>query len=371
MSERRRNFGQGFNSPHLHIVSYSARGNMRKKVFVFMGGPSTEHSVSLVSGTGMVRALDAHKYDVHPVLIAVNGEWTWSKKALTPYQLQNFNVNFFAGAENSMQKKMRPSPEELKPIDIALIALHGRFGEDGRIQALLEYADIPYTGSGVLSSALAMDKIMSKEIFKAKSIPTADFRVWQREDISEETIKEAFENLGSPLVIKDPLGGSSLGMGFAKNSEEAIALCKKLFEDAHRLLVEQFIAGREASCGYIEGCEPLPPTEVIMTTREFFDYDAKYNGEVIETTPAEFSADLTKRIQDIARKAHEVLDCAVYSRTDVRIDKDGNLFVLETNTLPGMTPTSFLPQQAKHISLDYSALVEALLLKSLTKRTGR
>ena len=336
-----------------------------------MGGPSTEHSVSLVSGAGIVRALDARKYDVHPVLIAKNGEWTWGKKALTPYQVQNFSVNFFAGAENSMQKKLRPSIEELKPIDIALIALHGRFGEDGRIQAMLEYAGVPYTGSGVLGSALAMDKIKSKEVYKANGISTADFRVWQRESFSREAIEEAFKNLGSPLVIKDPLGGSSLGMGFAKTVEEAGELCERLFEDTHRLLVEQFIAGEEASCGYIEGCEPLPPTEIRMTTREYFDFDAKYNGEVVEITPAEYSADLIAEIQRLARKAHEVLDCAVYSRTDVRIDKNGKLFALETNTLPGMTPTSFLPQQAKHIGLDYSALVETLLEKSLTKPAGR
>ncbi|MDR0517346.1 MAG: D-alanine--D-alanine ligase [Fibromonadaceae bacterium] len=341
---------------------------MRKKVFVFMGGPSTEHSVSLVSGTGIIRALDARKYDLHPVLIAHNGEWTWSIKALTPYQAQNFSVIFFAGAENGMQKELRPSLEKLKPIDIALIALHGRFGEDGHIQAMLEYAGIPYTGSGMLSSALAMDKIKSKEIYKANSIPTADFRVWQRENFSKELAEETFKSLGSPLVIKDPLGGSSLDMGFAKNAEEAGCLCEKLFEKSSRLLAEQFIAGGEASCGFIEGCCPLPPTEVRMTTREYFDFEAKYNGCVEEITPAEFSENLTKEIQNLARKAHEALDCAVYSRTDVRIDKNGKIFVLETNTLPGMTPTSFLPQQAKHIGMDYSALVEALLEKSLTKR---
>ena len=335
---------------------------------MFMGGPSEEHSVSLVSGTEMVRALDARKYDAHPVLIAQNGEWTWGSKALTPYQIQNFNVNFFAGAQNGMQKKMRPSLEELKPMDIALLALHGRFGEDGHIQAMLEYAGIPYTGSGVLSSALAMDKIKSKEIYKANGILTADFRVWQRESFSKEVIEEAFENLGNPLVIKDPLGGSSLALGFAKNVEEAGELCAKLFAKSGRLLTEQFIAGRETSCGYIEGCAALPPTEIRMTTREYFDFDAKYNGEVIEITPAEFPEDLTKEIQNLAKKAHEVLDCAVYSRTDIRIDKDGNLFVLETNTLPGMTPTSFLPQQAKHIGLDYPALVEALLEKSFRSR---
>jgi D-alanine-D-alanine ligase len=344
---------------------------MRKKVFVFMGGPSSEHSVSIVSGTGMIRALDARKYEIHPVLIAQNDEWTWSSKPLTPYQAQNFNVNFFAGAENGMQKKLRPSVEELKPIDIALIALHGRFGEDGHIQAMLEYAGVPYTGSGLLSSALAMDKIKSKEIYKANGIPTADFRIWSREEFSKELVEEAFKNLGSPIVIKDPLGGSSLGMGFAKNVEEAGDLCEKLFSQTKRLLAEQFITGQETTCAYIEGCPPPPPTEIKMTTRKFFDFDAKYNGEVIEVTPAEFSEDLTKKIQDLARKAHHALDCEVYSRTDMIINKEGNLFVLETNTLPGMTPTSFLPQQAAHIGLDYSALVETLLEKSLMKPMGR
>jgi len=343
---------------------------MRKKVFVFMGGPSSEHSVSLVSGTGMVRALDARKYEIYPLLIEQNGEWVWSNKPLTPYQTQNFSENFFAGAENGMQKKMRPSLEEIKPVDIALIALHGRFGEDGHIQAMFEYAGIPYTGSGLLSSALAMDKIKSKEVYNANNIPTADFRIWRHENFSQELIEEAFQNLGSPLVIKDPLGGSSLDMGFAKNAKEAGELCEKLFAKSGRLLVEQFIAGAEASCGYIEGCEPLPPTEVKMTTREFFDFEAKYKGEVIEITPAPFSENLTKEIQILVRKAHHALDCEVYSRTDVRIDKNGKLFVLETNTLPGMTPTSFLPQQAKHIGLDYSALVETLLEKSLTKPMG-
>lgn len=335
-----------------------------------MGGPSSEHSVSLVSGTGIVRALDARKYDVHPVFIARNGEWTWACKPLTPYQIQNFSVNFFAGAENGMNKKLRPSLEELKPIDMAMLALHGRFGEDGCIQAMLEYAGIPYTGSGVLSSALAMDKIKSKEIYKQNGIPTAEYRVWQHKDFSRELIEEAFKNLGSTLVIKDPLGGSSLDMGFAKNIEEAAALCKTLFKHSSRLLAEQFIAGRETSCGYIEGCAPLPPTEVKMTTREYFDFDAKYNGEVIEITPAEFSEELTKEVQSLARRAHYALGCEVYSRTDICINKLGNLFVLETNTLPGMTPTSFLPQQAMCIGLSYSALVESLIEKSFSKSTG-
>ena len=344
---------------------------MKKTIFVFMGGPSAEHPVSLVTGTGIVRAMDARKYAVHPVLIAQDGHWTWGSKPLTPYQSENFSVNFFAGAENGMQKKLRPSLEELKPIDLAFIAMHGRFGEDGHFQAMLDYAEIPYTGSGMLSSAIAMDKIKSKEIYRANDIPTADFRVWHKENFSKELIEEAFAHLGSRLVIKDPLGGSSLDMGFAKTVEEAGVLCEKLFEKSSRLLVEKFIAGQETTCAYIEGYPPPPPTEIRMTTRDFFDFEAKYNGEVTEITPAEFSTDLTAKIQNMAHKAHQALDCAVYSRTDMIIDKEGQLFVLETNTLPGMTPTSFIPQQAKHIGLDYAALVEAVIEKSLTKPTGR
>jgi D-alanine-D-alanine ligase len=255
--------------------------DMRKIVFVFMGGPSSEHLVSLSSGTGMVRALNPRKYAVHPVLIAQNGEWIWCSKPLSPYQSQNFSVNFFAGAENGMKRKVRPSLEELKPMDIAMLALHGRFGEDGHIQAMLEYAGIPYTGSGLLSSALTMDKIKSKEIYRVNNIPTANFRVWQKENFSRELLEEAFKNLDSPLVIKDPLGGSSLDMGFARNMEEAEELCEKLFAKCSRLLAEQFIAGAEASCGYIEGCEHLPPTEIRMTTRDFFFFFSKYNGEGI------------------------------------------------------------------------------------------
>ncbi|GHV11563.1 D-alanine--D-alanine ligase [Fibrobacterales bacterium] len=336
-----------------------------------MGGPSSEHLVSLVSGTGMVRALDPHKYAIHPILIAQNGNWIWSKKPLSPYQIQNFSTNFFAsGATNSgeMQTKNRPSLEELKPIDIALLALHGRFGEDGHIQAMLEYAGIPYTGSGLLASALAMDKIKSKEIFKANGIPTPQFRVWCKSEHKPEHIQEAFSALGSPLVIKDPMGGSSLDMGFAKTPEQAAELCEKLFTKSQVLLVEQFIAGQEASCGYIEGCVPLPPTEIKMTTREFFDFDAKYNGEVQEITPAEFPPALTTAIQNLARSAHLALGCSAYSRTDVRIAPNGDLFVLETNTLPGMTPTSFLPQQALHIGLEYPALIEKII--SLTPNSA-
>jgi D-alanine-D-alanine ligase len=172
-------------------------------------------------------------------------------------------------------------------------------------------------------------------------------------------------SLGFPLVIKDPVGGSSLNMGIAQSAEAAEEIIEQLLPQAQRLLIEEFIAGGEASCGYIEGLEPLPPTEVRMTTRPFFDFEAKYKGEVQEITPAEFAPRLTQEIQEIARKCHEALGCSVYSRTDVRIDAKGKLWILETNTLPGLTPTSFLPQQARALGLSYSQLLDVLIELSL------
>ena len=264
--------------------------------------------------------------------------------------------------------KKSPALSELPSADIAFLALHGKWGEDGHIQAMLENWGIPYTGCGLLASALAMDKIKSKEIYKANGVPTPPYRVIFKHDFNGDTLVSVSDELGFPLVIKDPLGGSSIGIGIAKDLDEAGKIATDLFKDSDRLLCEKFIAGEEASCGYIEGEKPLPPTEMRMTTREYFDYEAKYNGECQEVTPAEFKPELTARIQELVKNAHYALGGAGYSRTDVRIDKDGNLWAIETNTLPGMTPTSLLPQQAACNGITYSSLIDLIIDKSLTIR---
>jgi len=339
---------------------------MRLRVLVLMGGPSTEHDVSLVSGTGVVRAMDPKRYNVHPVLISKDGYWTWSSRELSPYQKENFSVNYFKMLEGaSMQHHKAPALSELPDCDIAFLALHGKWGEDGHVQALLEHWKIPYTGCGMLASALAMDKIKSKEIYQAYGVPTPEFRVLERALFKGDQLVAAADSLGFPLVIKDPIGGSSIGMGIARDLEDAGKICADLFVHSSRLLLERFVAGEEASCGFIEGQPPLPPTEMRMTTREYFDFEAKYNGECQEVTPAEFSSERTAAIQELVRKAHYALGCDGYSRTDVRIDSQGHLWALETNTLPGMTPSSLLPQQAACIGLNYSQLIDVIIDTSL------
>lgn len=339
---------------------------MRLRILVLMGGPSSEHDVSVVSGVGVVRALDPKRYNVHPVFIGKDGFWTWSSRELSPYQKDNFSINYFQMLEGkSMLHKRAPALSDLPDCDMAFLALHGKWGEDGHIQALLEHWGIPYTGCGMLSSAMAMDKIVSKQMYQVYGIPTPAFRVVNKATFTGDQLVEAADSLGFPLVIKDPVGGSSLGMGIAKDLEDAGRICADLFQSSPRLLIEQFIAGQEASCGFIEGQPPLPPTEMRMTTREYFDFEAKYNGECQEITPAELAPELMQAIQSLAHQSHVALGCEGYSRTDVRIDSEGALWVLETNTLPGMTPSSLLPQQAQCIGLSYSQLIDVIIETSL------
>jgi len=339
----------------------------RLRVLVFMGGYSTEHDVSVTSGTGVIRAMDSSKYNIHPVLIQKDGTWIWSSRELSPYQKDNFSENYFYSLEGpSARQEKNPALSELPSADIAFLALHGKWGEDGHVQGLLENWGIPYTGCGLLASALAMDKVLCKAAYLSVGIDTPPYRVLFRDDFSGDKLVEAADALGFPLVIKDPVGGSSIGMGIAKDLDEAGQIVNDLFKNSSRLLCEKFIRGGEASCGYMEGLEtPLPPTEMRMTTREYFDYEAKYNGECREITPAEFPEELTKRIQILAKKAHLAIGGAGYSRTDVRIDADGKLWALETNTLPGMTPSSILPAEAAAVGIDYSHLIDLIIETSL------
>ncbi|MDR1759275.1 MAG: D-alanine--D-alanine ligase [Fibrobacter sp.] len=339
----------------------------RLRVLVLMGGPSLEHEVSVVSGVNVVRAMNPEKYNVHPVFIGKDDMWSWSSRELSPYQQQNFSENYFHALDGSASRREKsPALSMLPDADIAFLALHGKWGEDGHVQALLEHWKIPYTGSGFTASAVAMDKIISKEVYKASGIPTPPYTVLLKSVFSGDKLLAAADLLGFPLVIKDPLGGSSIGMGIAKTLEEAEKLCLELFQNTEKLLLERFIAGEEASCGYMEGVGNIPPTEMRMTSQEFFDYDAKYLGKSQEITPAEFSAERTRAIRELSRNAHEALGCAVYSRTDVRIDALGNLWALETNTLPGMTPTSILPAEMASIGISYAGLIDLIIEKSLS-----
>ena len=326
----------------------------KRSIWVLMGGPSAEHAVSLVSGEEVVKNLDISKYEIFPIYISKDYIWAWSSSPLAEAEQFSFSEEWFL---QDLHKKSKPSRDELPQCDQVFNALHGFWGEDGRVQALLEYWDLPYTGSDVLASALAMNKIKAKEIYHHHNIPTAkSVAITSPHDID-------FITLGYPLFIKNPIGGSSLQMGKAHSILEAKELSTKLLLECDRLLVEEFIAGQEASCGYLESMKLLEPTEIV--SNGFFDFKAKYQGDSEEITPARFGLEINKKISELAEKSHKALGCKAYSRTDVILREDGKLFVIETNTLPGLTPHSLLPQQAAYAGIGYPKLLDIILENSL------
>ncbi|MFC1585024.1 D-alanine--D-alanine ligase [Fibrobacterota bacterium] len=335
-------------------------------VGVVMGGTSTEHDVSMKSGTGMLGKLDRDKYTGFPIVISPENRWIWPKGRCGEYHLEEL-INCQNDPGGDWEQVDFPCFRTFPRCDIMLIGLHGTGGEDGRLQGFLDLCGQAYTGSGCMGSAVAMDKIKSKELFTKSGILTPRYRVLAGEFGSDDTIKDLENQLGLPLVLKVPQGGSSLGVTIADSREELQLQLEHSREESGILLVEECIRGREATCGYIENFEPLPPTEIIPLKDGFFNYEAKYDMQrTREVTPAEFEPVWIEKMQALAAQCHKVLGLSVYSRTDFMV-KDNQLYVLETNSLPGFTDASILPQEAQAAGLNYTDLLTKIIEESLRK----
>ncbi len=341
-----------------------------RRVAVFMGGISSEHPVSLRSGAGMLQQLDTNRFIGFPVLIGLDNVWKW------PKSLPSTTLTLSAEVAAEILKKTPPDWQaaqfphfsEWPACDIALLALHGVGGEDGRLQGFFELAGLPYTGSSSSGSSLSMDKITSKHLYRSHQIPTAPFRTLSPEEWQSPSLDAKLDaltaELGLPIVVKHPKGGSSLGMGIAKTREDLGRLTRELTADTDALLFESFVKGREVTCGVLEGHAPLAPTEIRPKQDGFFTYEAKYqHGRTEEITPAPMPENLIRRIQNLAWQCHRALRLNVYSRTDMIVSGE-DIFVLETNNLPGFTPTSILPQQAHYAGLSYRDLLTHILDQS-------
>ncbi len=299
------------------------------RLALIAGGTSGEREVSLAGAAEVEKALDSSRYDI------------------TRYDPATDLARLAADAD---------------AIDAAFILLHGRFGEDGTMQGFLDLLGIPYQGAGVLGSALAMDKNLAKTIYRLHDLPVADWRMASQADI--EAPGRLVEDLSLPLVIKPVREGSSLGMSIVKREEELAPALEKAFSHDDEVMVEQFVSGREITVGVIgnEILEALPLVEIIPGEEfAFFDYQDKYEqGASTEIRPAEVDENIRDRAQQYAITAHKALQLRGYSRTDMIVRGD-DLVLLETNTIPGMTPTSLLPQAAAAHGLDYSALLDRLI----------
>lgn len=314
----------------------------KQRIALLAGGKSGEREVSLKGAAIFERSLDPEKF------------------IITRYDPAT-DIAKLAG--------------DSRQIDFAFILLHGRYGEDGSVQGLLDLLDIPYQGAGILGSAVAMDKHLSKQLYRMAGIPVADWLVVSHHD-RDQGCREAIERLGLPLVIKPVRDGSSLGLTIARDQAQVDAGIDRALANDDRVMVEAFIAGREITVSVLgnEHPEAMPVIEIVPGEGyEFFDYDAKYlPGATEEICPAPIGPELTATAQRYGVEAHRVLQLSGYSRSDMIIAADGTVYILETNTIPGMTETSLLPQAVKVHGLDYPQLLERLIELGLAaRRQGR
>jgi D-alanine-D-alanine ligase len=298
-------------------------------IALISGGVSSEREISLGSGDQVFDALDKEKYEI---------------------------IRY--DPKTDLARLVVDAPG----IDAALIILHGPYGEDGTVQGLLELLDIPYQGSGVLGSSLAMNKLASKYLYEKVDLPIPPYVALQKGDPMDP---EAWQQkLGFPMVIKPNEAGSSVGLTIAKSPEVLEDAVTKAFFHDSTVLIEGYIAGTELTAGVLGNEEllALPVIEIIPDDEhEFFDYEAKYTAGVTrEICPARIDDQLTQKAQAYAKVAHRALFCKGYSRTDM-IMKDGRIYVLETNTIPGMTATSLLPQAARVAGFSFSRLLDELI----------
>ena len=299
------------------------------KIVVLAGGISTERAVSLVTGTGVCHAL---RENGHRAIL----------------------VDLFLGLEEV-------------PADLVFLGLHGMDGEDGRIQAALDLLGVPYTGAGHLASAVAMDKAVSKQILDACGISTPK---WRLLSYGLDEAEPLAQTLPMPCVIKTIGGGSSLGVYLPEDRTELKRALEEVLRYGAKVLAEERIYGRELTVAVL-GDRWLPAVETVPAGKEF-DYVAKYQaGAAVETCPADVPPAVMQAAGELALRTHRALGLEVYSRTDMILDKDGNLWVLEANSLPGMTPNSFVPKEAAAVGMSYNQLCEEIVRLSCdVKRRG-
>jgi D-alanine-D-alanine ligase len=263
-----------------------------------------------------------------------------------------------------MNTAMQGTLKALPQADVLFLALHGGQGEDGTLQALLDLTGVPYTGSGHMASALAMDKDLSKHLFRAAGVPTADWLM------APATVDEVRTALGFPVIVKPSKQGSTVGLSIVKKPEELQAAIDAAFEHDDEVMIEQFIAGRELTVGIL-GDVALPVGEIIAK-HEIYDYECKYTpGMAVEEFPARLSDEETQTVQTLAKQAFVALKLRGYARIDFRMTSDSKFFCLEANTLPGMTQTSLIPQAAAAAGISFPELCDRIVQIALEQRQQR
>ena len=349
------------------------------KIVVLAGGISTERDVSLISGAGILKALreKGHQVILLDVFLGYKKRGEDVSNIFEKAAEMDSQVNDIQSVDPDIEqvKKMRDGDEKglfgpnvieiCRQADIVYMGLHGADGENGKVQAAFDVLGIKYTGSDYLGSALAMDKGMAKQLFIAGGIPTPQ-GISMKKEKRTDSVKEL--GLRLPCVVKPCCGGSSIGVTIVRTEDEFKSALDEAFRWEDNLIIEEYVEGREFSIGVID-YKALPIIE-IAPVQGFYDYKNKYKaGSAVETCPADLPQEITEKMQHYAERVAEVLGLDTYSRSDFLLNCNNEIFCLEANTLPGMTPTSLLPQEAAVLGINFNQLCEKLIEISLKKYT--
>ena len=342
----------------------------KKRLGVIFGGTSTEHEVSIVSGTSVIKNLNKEKYEIYPIYIDKAGEW---------FEFEPDNKTYKVGDEIVGTKKIENIWNYLKTMDILFPVLHGLQGEDGTIQGMFELLKIPYVGTRVLGSSVCMDKVYSKIIFEKAKLNQAKYMyirrfedkyIYVNEDFSEEilniqeTVNKIMEKIDFPMFIKPSNSGSSVGISKAKNKDELINAITEASKFDKKILIEENINGREIECAVL-GNEEVKASVLgeILPAEAFYSFSAKYQNSDSKTVEApDLPEELTKKVRELAVKAYKAADCQGLSRVDFFVDdKENKIYINEINTLPGFTEISMYPKLWEKSGLTYTELLDKLI----------
>lgn len=319
---------------------------MKKNIALIAGGDSSEWQIAMQGAALIESVLDRSKYNVYKILLR-GGRWTYTSADGTQTELDRNDFTLDVGGE-----KIRP--------EYALILIHGTPGEDGRLQGYLDMMRIPYSSCGFVSSVVTFDKSACKRAVAGQGINLArEILIGKNAPVDPEHI---VRTLGLPLFVKPNASGSSFGVTKVKSAEQLLPAIEAAFAESDHVLMEEFIDGREISCGVMVagGKEYLFPVTELVCDTEFFDYDAKYRGRSREITPARLDADVLRKVNEMTLKAYKVLNCRGVVRIDFII-RDGEPFLIEVNTIPGMSPNSIIPQQAAAMGMGLAELFDLII----------
>lgn len=327
---------------------------MKKKIAIIAGGDSSEIVISLKSAEGLYSFIDKDKYDLYIATIK-KGEWN---VRLADGEQVPIDKNDFSFLEKGQKQHF----------DFAYITIHGTPGEDGRLQAYFDMIDMPYSSCGMLASTITFNKFVCNQYLHNFGVKIAkSIHLFKGQEVSNE---EVVQRLGLPVFVKPNDGGSSFGVTKVKNESDIQPAIEKAFKEGKEVVIESFISGTEVTCGCYKTDKVtrlLPITEVV-TDNEFFDFDAKYNGQVKEITPARISQELTEKVQSETSRIYDILGAKGLIRVDYIIPEDGEPVLLEINTTPGMTATSFIPQQVRAAGLDIKDVMTEIIENELKGR---